>query len=1378
MRRYQPDIAIIALYFLLPLMLFWGQTIGGKTLLPAENLYQYEPYASYSEVVSAPEQPHNHLLSDLVLQNYHWKAFTKSQIAQGEIPLWNPHQFSGIPFLAAGQQSALYPLSILYYALPLTAAYGWFTVVNLWLAGAFMYAYLRGIGVSRSGGALGGVVYQLCGFFIASVVFPMIIGAAVWLPLLLLMVEFIIRQQNLLGRRSILPWVAVGALALGFNIFAGHVELTIYTLLIIGVYAAARLLWELWAGYQTQRKIPLGQTVLSGFWLALMIALGFGLGSVQFIPLFEFVQTNWRAERSDLNTVLSYAHPTRDVIQFLMPNFYGSPTHQSYFDIFSGQTVTDLRNAAGAPIPFIDWGIKNYVEGALYVGILPLLLAAYSILHGLSVRVPHKHDEQTPPPPPPYRLIFGGMTALALTFMFGLPTYALVYALPGINQLNSPFRWVYAVTIGVAVLAALGWDILTKSDQSDDEANKQALNESPLRGLFSVACIGGGVLILAGLLFSYLFIDSIVLSIEQTLLDLALASNTFSDGRMFVSFQFPHLLILAVMLLIAGAVFRLARRFRDKLAFSGVVVAVVAVDLMIATGGFNPASDPALLDFTPPAFEWMIEQREEEPYRYTTLQNPERIPLLQANMTWRYGLDDIRGYESIIPKQYMDYMGGVAPQVQRDFNRVAPLYTAESFNHFGGYALALDHPLLDLLNVRYVVTHHDTIIPFQEWELVYTDEAVAIWENDSALPRAYTVPQSVAAELYWQTEGDWDYAQIRAPETYTPATITHDTGREKFVDVQLDEASWLVISETWMPGWRAFVRPLGGAENEETAYPVELVLGNFQGVELPAGDFTVRLVYSPASFQVGVFGTIISLMLITFLLGVWFWRAYVGVNTDDSSQGARIARNSLAPIILNLFNRGIDFAFAIVMLRILSPEAVGEYYYAVVIFVWFDIFTNFGLDLFLIREVSRERERAGHFFYNTSILRLLLSVIGVPLVLGFLLVRQMSIDPQLSSEAVIAIGLLYVGLFPASLSKGMTSLFYAYEQAEKPAAIATITTINKAIFGVIALLLGYGIVGLAGVSILNNLITFAVLVYAGRALIGKITQRKPDRPLIGGMVNESFPLMLNHFLATIFFQVDVIILEALKGARVVGLYSVSYRWLLAINIIPSFFTQALFPVMSRQAQENREALRRTYDLGIKILVGLALPLAVGFTFLAEPLTFILGGQAYLPDGAIALQVMIWSIPLGWMNSLTQYVLIAVDLQRFITRAFFGAVLFNIVVNLIFIPQFSYIAAALTTIASEAVLLVGFGVLMQRALGKINWWDLVWRQGVAAIAMIVLTLILLSFIGVLFALILGSLAYGVVLLALRPLNDDEVARLLPLLPGRVRELRVVRVVLGV
>ena len=231
-----------------------------------------------------------------------------------------------------------------------------------------------------------------------------------------------------------------------------------------------------------------------------------------------------------------------------------------------------------------------------------------------------------------------------------------------------------------------------------------------------------------------------------------------------------------------------------------LALVLVPIDLMLASSGFNPASDPALLDFTPPAIQWLTQQPGD--WRYTSLDTPGRPDVMKANMAMRYGLDDIRGYESIIPKQYVDVMQQLAPQGQLEFNRIAPLYTDPNYNHFGGFTQALDSDLFNLLNVRYVVTYTDQAIPFQEWGLAYEDAAVRIWENPNVLPRAYTVPAGV-----------FDADTLAVPEVYTAASITSDTGREKLLDVSISESAWLVISESYFDGWRAFIRPQGSGED-------------------------------------------------------------------------------------------------------------------------------------------------------------------------------------------------------------------------------------------------------------------------------------------------------------------------------------------------------------------------------------------------------------------------------------------------------------------------------------------------------------------------------------------------------------------------------------
>ncbi|MBC7810640.1 MAG: flippase, partial [Burkholderiales bacterium] len=734
------------------------------------------------------------------------------------------------------------------------------------------------------------------------------------------------------------------------------------------------------------------------------------------------------------------------------------------------------------------------------------------------------------------------------------------------------------------------------------------------------------------------------------------------------------------------------------------------------------------------------------------------------------------------------------PQVQLDYNRIAPLYTdyqraaGIDFDYrevlppfpYGQPDLDLDNvraEALNLLNVRYIITH--TTTELEGYPLVYEDRAVHIYENPLSMPRVYLGLNNVHID------------EIRRPSAfdsaYDFADITSDTGRELLIDVTLSQSSAaLVVSESFSSGWRAYIRPQGSDQQDERPLDLFLMNQNFIGARLSeAGDWTVRLVYSPTSFQVGLFASFISFVLVLLLLGIWLWRLMIAPPDKDANQASIVARNSVAPILLNLFNRGIDFAFAAVMLRVLGPADSGDYQYAIVIFVWFDILTNFGLNLFLTREVARNRERAAHLFWNTSALRLVLAVVGViPLVL-FISARQNLIDPPLRPEALLAIGLLYVGLLPNSLSTGLTALFYGFERAEVPAVVATIATLCKAVFGLVVLLAGIGFVGLAGVSILTNIITLSVLFYLGRGMLKSVGAprevplqqasiqqgRVLDMPLLRGMAGQSWPLMLNHFLATIFFQIDIVIIEAMHGNLMVGQYGVAYKWLSALNVIPSFFTQALLPLMSRQAHEDRDALKRNYTLAIKLLVSIALPLAALFTFLAYPLTTLLGGAEYLPDGAIALQLMIWSIPIGWINSLTQYVLIALDLQRRITRAFALAVGFNLIANLIFVPQYGYKAAAIITILSEAALLVPFALLLRGAFGPIIWLDILWRPVLATTAMI-LMLVLGWSMQPLLALVVALVVYPAALLALRLFTAEETARLMPLLPPRMaRQLQV-------
>ena len=195
MKRFRTDLLFLLGFLLLPLLLFGSVTLGGKTMLPVDNLFQWAPWSAYASEFGLT-QPHNPLISDLIIQNYAWKQFVRETIFARDIPLWNPNLFAGVPFLAAGQHGAYYPFSVLFLILPLAKAYGWYTVSQIWLAGALMYVYGRILNLRRPAAFIAGLVFQGGAYLVISAaVFPMISGAVVWLPLLLGCVEKVISGQ-------------------------------------------------------------------------------------------------------------------------------------------------------------------------------------------------------------------------------------------------------------------------------------------------------------------------------------------------------------------------------------------------------------------------------------------------------------------------------------------------------------------------------------------------------------------------------------------------------------------------------------------------------------------------------------------------------------------------------------------------------------------------------------------------------------------------------------------------------------------------------------------------------------------------------------------------------------------------------------------------------------------------------------------------------------------------------------------------------------------------------------------------------------------------------------------------------------------------------
>jgi O-antigen/teichoic acid export membrane protein len=1368
-RKY--DLAIIVALLLLPLLWFWPQTLGGRTLLPADNLYQYQPWQSYAGQfgVGVPTNP---LISDLVLENVQWKSFIVEQLRAGRPGdiLWNPLIFAGLPFLAAGQHSALYPFSLIFYLLPLWQAYGVFSALQLGLAAAGMFIFARTLGQRRAGAVIAAVAYAFSGFYIVSVNFTMMIAAAAWLPFILALIQVIIAKQEQKGATgySPVPYVAAGALCVGMQTLAGHVEITYYVLLVSALFAAWRLAGA-WRRLRDWRPLP-----RLALWLGVMVGLGLALGAVQLIPLYDLVRQSFREGSASLQQVRDWAWPSRQIVTFLLPDFYGNPTHHAYFDIWRRAWTPVTQNALGQPISTINWGVKNYVEGANYLGLLTLALAVVA-LFSAARRAPGprrvedsgvlnsfgrsagQHGNSI--------LGFAILAVLSLLFAFGTPLYALpFYLLPGYNQLHSAFRWVFPFTLSMAALAGFGISALLAAQEAPATGPRPRLDVARVAGWLGLAGLLAGAGSLAVVLVS-MILPAPFVAIGGRILaasDLARA-NGFADAAMAWSYEAGVLAKFGAMALLTGAVLWWAgwkqgnqetrkqgdketRRQGEALSSPGhlvtlsphrrwplAAIAVLIADLWLFGHGFNPAVDKDLLEFTPPVIEWLQAQRDPtQPWRLTSFDGPDE-KTLNANSAMRYGLEDVRGYDSIIPKQYVEYMKRIHPQGELLYNRVAALYT--KLGDRANYE-ALDNPLLHLLGVRYVVTTHT--IPNPGYKLVYDGE-VKVFENTRAFPRAFIVSGAVAAVDQGaaldalqkldpaQTVVVEGIAADALPPPASPQTrearISSYAPREIFVDVNLSDRGWLVLTDNYADGWKAYLRPYGvegegvtaSGEAVEQQIPIYRGDGTFRAVYLPqAGQWTVRFVYSPRTVILGLYGSFLAGITLILLAGWWLWgRLYRG----DRSEVGRVAKNSAVQMATALLTRGIDFVFAMLRLRILSPAGEGAYAFAITFYTTFEIITRFGLGTLLTRDVAKDCDNARRYLVNIIGLRTLLWLASLPIMAAVVLAYQSR--GQLAPGTVETIALFVVALLFANIADAISSVFFAFEQMEHPASIATATAVAKVALGALVLLPPFelGFVGLAGVSLVMNLVQVVWLFSVLRRTVLPATGRNAgagplarvrglyDWALQRYMLAESGPLMINHLLASVFWRINLYILQWFAGPSAVGIFSAATKYLDGLNVIPSYFTLAVFPLMSRYAQTQGDALARAYRVAAQLLLILALPIAVAFTFLATPLIRILGGAAYLPDSALALQIMVWSIPIGWVNSVTQYVLISVNQQRFLTRAFIIGVVFTGLANLLLVPRFGYAASAALLTPAELALFIPFAWAVRRHVTAMPWLTL-------------------------------------------------------------------------
>jgi len=716
-----------------------------------------------------------------LLQFVPWRRFAFETLARGWLPLWNPMVGMGAPLLANHQSALLYPPN---WILALTAP-GWgeglLVLAHLVFAGIGMVLLLRRLDVAPLGQAVGAAAFASCSFLVGRAGFFSLNAAASYLPWLVLCAD--VAAEAALSGVSIrwVPAILALAVVVGLQALAGHAQSMAYGLLFA-------VPWSAWRA--ATRGGGAAAARLAGIWL-LAGLLGLAVSAAQVLPTAEYLAESSREGGVEETLALTYSFWPWRTLGVLLPGLFGHPGIGDY------------------------WGYGNYWEDAVYLGVLPALMAVTAVVRAgrLGRSISRMRNF----------LVIAAGVSFVLALGSNTPVFPILFRyVPLFGLFNAPTRFNLITVFCVALLAGIGAGLWTRP-------KGRALYWTRL------GTAGAGAVLVLGAA--------------------AAAAPTGLRG----SFG-PAFALAGLWLLVAGAL-ALLWPMRVGYKWIALVGAIVSLDLVIAGAGLNPTASASIYRgpttlaaatgdghrlFLDPAAERVL--KFDRTHRFDDFQSSLDPRSIRAsglpNTPMLDDLPSANNFDPLLPARYVDWISALT---------TAPPESASR--------------RLRLMDVGWLAGDVGVEPPWTIYEQLEGARRVrlvpsAIAAADSA--EAMLLIGSAAFDPETDVILETDTVPQRRGGVGSASISPSSDPNRVVVDVAAPKGGWLVLSDLWFPGWVAAV---DGAEVE--SFPADAA---FRGVWVPPGASQVVWEYRPASFRTGAVLSAAGLVALIVLAGLWVVR--------------------------------------------------------------------------------------------------------------------------------------------------------------------------------------------------------------------------------------------------------------------------------------------------------------------------------------------------------------------------------------------------------------------------------------------------------------------------------------------------------------------------
>jgi O-antigen/teichoic acid export membrane protein len=457
------------------------------------------------------------------------------------------------------------------------------------------------------------------------------------------------------------------------------------------------------------------------------------------------------------------------------------------------------------------------------------------------------------------------------------------------------------------------------------------------------------------------------------------------------------------------------------------------------------------------------------------------------------------------------------------------------------------------------------------------------------------------------------------------------------------------------------------------------------------------------------------------------------------SGAVRLSHNAGMLLVGSLFRMACTFGFVVFAARYLGVAGYGKFALTQYYFELSISLTATGLGILVTREVAKNAGWLTGHLAATVTLTIVLSLGAA----GILFVSTHF--THYAPDTQQAIGVATVAIIPAALCALAEAIFIAFGQADAVALGVALESLVRTALCVTALLLGAGLFTLFIILIVTR---SAQLCLYWRLLARRLPpiQWRLQRHTLWELAREWRVFAAETWVATLYLNLDVILLSLFYGEAAVGVYDAAWKLIRFGPVIANSLTTAVFPYIARLYVHSRESFQQLSEQSVKYILVAVLPAVLCISILAQRIVLLLFSQQYV-DSTPILRVLAWLLIPQFLNPFLSRVLYARGHQRQCLAVGVIALLTFLALAFVLIPKYAALGTAWTTVCSSYVALGCYILFSTAGTDRRCLVGILVRQSAAA-AVLCLTLLLLKDTQVVALLAAGAALYASLLIALR------------------------------